>query len=115
MLPVTILLRGLPLIGISLAGSQVAIGFMAVIFGLAGGMTVSLIFMTVSTVVTPKNATLFNAIPMVGSNLGAFCAPFIARYMGDTSAAAMMNAGWMYVIMAVIIVVVLAVSAKKNR
>lgn len=113
MLPVTILLRGLPLVGISLAGSQTVIGFMAVIFGLAGGMTVSLIFMTVSTVVTPKNATLFNAIPMVGSNLGAFCAPFIARYMGDTSSAAMMNAGWMYIIMAVIIAAVLLVSAKK--
>lgn len=115
MLPVTILLRGLPLVGISLAGSQVVIGLMAVVFGLAGGMTVSLIFMTVSTVVTPKNATLFNAIPMVGSNLGAFCAPFIARYMGDTSTAAMMNAGWMYVIMAVIIVVILTVSTKKTQ
>lgn len=114
MLPVTILLRGLPLV-IGVVNSKILIGLMAVIFGLAGGMTVSLIFMTVSTVITPKNATLYNAIPMVGSNLGAFCAPFIAGYMGSAPDTAMRNAGWMYVVMSVVVIVVLtAVSAKRK-
>lgn len=115
MLPVTILLRGLPLLVIGVVNSKILIGLMAVIFGLAGGMTVSLIFMTVSTVITPKNATLYNAIPMVGSNLGAFCAPFIAGYMGSAPDTAMRNAGWMYVVMSVVVIVVLtAVSAKRK-
>lgn len=115
MLPVTILLRGLPLLVIGVVNSKILIGLMAVIFGLAGGMTVSLIFMTVSTVITPKNATLYNAIPMVGSNLGAFCAPFIAGYMGSAPDTAMRNAGWMYVVMSVVVIVVLtAVSAKER-
>ena len=115
MLPVTILLRGLPLLVIGAVNSKILIGLMAVIFGLAGGMTVSLIFMTVSTVITPKNATLYNAIPMVGSNLGAFCAPFIAGYMGSAPDTAMRNAGWMYVVMSVVVIVVLtAVSAKRK-
>ena len=115
MLPVTILLRGLPLLVIGVVNSKIVIGLMAVIFGLAGGMTVSLIFMTVSTVITPKNATLYNAIPMVGSNLGAFCAPFIAGYMGSAPDTAMRNAGWMYVVMSVVVIVVLtAVSAKRK-
>ena len=115
MLPVTILLRGLPLLVIGVVNSKILIGLMAVIFGLAGGMTVSLIFMTVSTVITQKNATLYNAIPMVGSNLGAFCAPFIAGYMGSAPDTAMRNAGWMYVVMSVVVIVVLtAVSAKRK-
>ena len=115
MLPVTILLRGLPLLVIGVVNSKILIGLMAVIFGLAGGMTVSLIFMTVSTVITPKNATLYKAIPMVGSNLGAFCAPFIAGYMGSAPDTAMRNAGWMYVVMSVVVIVVLtAVSAKRK-
>ena len=115
MLPVTILLRGLPLLVIGVVNSKILIGLMAVIFGLAGGKTVSLIFMTVSTVITPKNATLYNAIPMVGSNLGAFCAPFIAGYMGSAPDTAMRNAGWMYVVMSVVVIVVLtAVSAKRK-
>lgn len=115
MLPVTILLRGLPLLVIGLVSSKLIIGLMAVVFGLAGGMTVSLIFMTVSTVITPKNATLYNAIPMVGSNLGAFCAPFLAGYMGSTPAAAMRNAGWMYAIMSIVIVIVLLTAAGRKK
>ena len=71
--------------------------------------------MTVSTVITPKNATLYNAIPMTGSNLGAFCAPFLAKYMGDTPAAAMRNAGWMYAVMSVVIIVVLVIGGKRKK
>jgi nitrate/nitrite transporter NarK len=52
---------------------------------------------------------------MFGSNLGAFCAPFIAKYMGATSAVAMRNAGWMYVIMAVIIVIVFVVASARMK
>ena len=115
MLPVTILLRGLPLLVIGVVNSKILIGLMAVIFGLAGGMTVSLIFMTVSTVITPKNATLYNAIPMVGSNLGAFCAPFIAGYMGSAPDTAMRNAGWMYVVMSVVVIVVLTAVSEKRK
>lgn len=115
MLPVTILLRGLPLLVIGVVSSKMLIGLMAVVFGLAGGMTVSLIFMTVSTVITPKNATLYNAIPMVGSNLGAFCAPFIAGYMGSAPDTAMRNAGWMYVVMSVVVIVVLTVVSAKRK
>lgn len=115
MLPVTILLRGIPLLVIGMVTSKAVIALMAVVFGLAGGMTVSLIFMTVSTVITPKNATLYNAIPMTGSNLGAFCAPFLAKYMGDTPAAAMRNAGWMYAVMSVVIIVVLVIGGKRKK
>lgn len=115
MLPVTILLRGLPLLVIGVVSSKMLIGLMAVVFGLAGGMTVSLIFMTVSTVITPKNATLYNAIPMVGSNLGAFCAPFIAGYMGSAPDTAMRNAGWMYVVMSIIVIIVLTVVSAKRK
>lgn len=51
----------------------------------------------------------------VGSNLGAFCAPFIAGYMGSAPDTAMRNAGWMYVVMSVVVIVVLtAVSAKRK-
>jgi Cyanate permease len=115
MLPVTILLRGLPLLVISIASSKILIGLMAVVFGFAGGMTVSLIFMIVNTVINPKNATLYNAIPMIGSNMGAFCAPFIARYMGNTPSIAMRNAGWMYEIMAVIILVIFILASARKQ
>lgn len=115
MLPVTIALRGLPLLIIAAATSRTVIGLAAVVFGLAGGLTVSVIFMTVSRVINSKNATLYNAIPMVGSNLGAFCAPFIAKYMGTTPDGAMRSAGFMYLGMSVIIILVLvAFSARKN-
>ncbi|TGD24625.1 MFS transporter [Companilactobacillus suantsaicola] len=113
-LPLGVGLSGITMILMTFSTNTVMIAVLGGLSGLFGGMAVPYIFTKINMMSTTKTAPLNNALVLVGSNLGSFVAPFFASALGGTALISLRNAGWVIILLTVIIVIALAFNRNQN-
>ncbi|OTN91555.1 MFS transporter [Enterococcus faecium] len=114
-LPLRILLSGISMLSMSVASSNVVMILLAIISGIAGGMSIPSIFTRISQLSITKTAPLNNALALVGSNMGSFISPYLASILGSSAAVAMSHAGVLLVVISVIVIMTFVFREKDIR
>ena len=113
-LPLGLLSAGICVIIIPFASSLWLVYTVSMIDGIAGSLIIPYIFNRISEVSSAKKAPLFTSIALVGSNLGAFMAPYAGEVlgMGMNAGLAIMNAGIINIILAIVSLAVIFILSK---
>lgn len=103
-LPLGLLSAGICVVIVPFASSLWLVYTVSIIDGIAGSLIIPYIFNRISEVSSAKKAPLFTSIALVGSNLGAFMAPYAGELlgMGTNAGLAIMNAGIINIILAIV-------------
>ena len=76
-----------------------------ILTGFAASNVTPYIFNRISEVALPQNAPFYTSLALVGSNFGSFISPYAGSFIGKTGKFAIINAGIILVILAVITLV----------
>ncbi len=113
-LPLGIGLSGISMVLMTFGGNPIMVAIFGGISGFCGGMAIPYVFTKISMISTTKSAPLNNALILVGTNLGSFVAPMFAAMLGTSAIVSLRNAGWVIVLLSVIIVGVEAILNRHN-
>lgn len=115
-LPSGLILSGIGMVCISMATTVSLIYILCVVMGIVSAMIIPYIFNRISETSSPKKAPLYTSIALVGSNLGSFLSPYAGEILGGSSKVAIMNAGFLMVVLAIIsLVVILKINSNKKQ
>lgn len=115
-LPMGLVLSGLGMTLISMVKTVDLIYILCVMMGIVGAMIIPYIFNRISETSSPKKAPLYTSIALVGSNLGAFISPYAGEILGESSKTAILNAGFLMVILAIIsLMVILKINSNQKQ
>jgi MFS family permease len=116
LLPSGLILSGIGMALISMAHSVEMIYVLCVVMGIVSAMIIPYIFNRISETSSPKKAPLYTSIALVGSNLGAFLSPYAGKILGTSSKIAILNAGFLMMVLAVVsLIVIIKINSNKRN
>ena len=105
LLPAGLALVGLGFIMIGFTKVMGIIYLLNILTGFAASNVTPYIFNRISEVALPQNAPFYTSLALVGSNFGSFISPYAGSFIGKTGKFAIINAGIILIILAVITLV----------
>lgn len=113
--PLGLLISGISMVGVALAGNLTVVMIWSVVSGFFGGLAIPYIFTRVAELSNTKEAPLNNAICLVGSNMGSFLAPYAGQFFGSTAAMSIRNDGIALLVITAIVFVVYFIGSANNK
>lgn len=114
-LPIGLVLYGLGIFLTSFTRSLSLIYILCFLTGIFGALVIPYIFNKISESFSTDKAPFYTSIVLVGSNLGAFLAPYSGEVLGTTAVKSIFNAGLILIVLAIIILVAFIFNSRKNK
>lgn len=114
-LPLGLVLTGLGIFMTSFTRSLTLTYVLCFATGIFGALVIPYIFNEISESFSPDKTPFYTSIALVGSNLGAFLAPYSGQLLGKTAVKSIFNAGLILIILAVIILLVFIVQGMSQK
>ncbi|HIY92448.1 MFS transporter [Companilactobacillus sp. HBUAS56275] len=113
--PLGVFVFGLTFAALAFVRNQPTIYALMVLNGLIGGTAMPFMFTRIAELSNSKTNTFNNGLVLIGSNIASFLAPYFSMLLGQGSARiAVQNAGFLSVILSVVILLVMYFAFKEK-
>lgn len=102
LLPMGLALVGVGFVMIGFSKTMTIIYLLNILTGFAASNVTPYIFNRISEVALPQNAPFYTSLALVGSNFGSFISPYAGSLIGKTGKLAIINAGVILLVLAII-------------